>query len=94
MKGRLGGEDSIALGVAGANGRATLDCVSFAVRAGQMLASQVDGQLRETPADAAAALAGLAQRSMQLQLSVQDGTAWVSETLGAVEVTPLRLFPA
>lgn len=40
------------------------------------------------------ALAGLAQRGMQLQLSVQDGTAWVSETLGAVEVTPLRLFPA
>ena len=40
------------------------------------------------------ALAGLAQRGMQLQLSVQDGTAWVTETLGAVEVTPLRLHPA
>jgi uncharacterized protein YaeQ len=40
------------------------------------------------------ALAGLAQRGMQLQLSVQDGTAWVSETLGAVEVTPVRLHPA
>lgn len=40
------------------------------------------------------ALAGLAQRGMQLQLSVQDGTAWVSETLGAVEVTPIRLHPA
>jgi len=40
------------------------------------------------------ALAGLAQRGMQLQISVQDGTAWVSETLGAVEVTPVRLHPA
>lgn len=40
------------------------------------------------------ALAALSQRSMQLQLSVQDGTAWVSETLGAVEITPTRLHPA
>ncbi|MCI4430281.1 MAG: YaeQ family protein [Burkholderiales bacterium] len=40
------------------------------------------------------ALAGLAQRGMQLRFSVQDGTAWVSETLGAVEVTPVRLHPA
>jgi uncharacterized protein YaeQ len=39
------------------------------------------------------ALAALAQRSMQLQLSVQDGTAWVSETQGAVEITPIRLYP-
>lgn len=39
------------------------------------------------------ALAALAQRSMQLQLSVQDGTAWVSETAGAVEVTPVQLHP-
>ena len=40
------------------------------------------------------ALAALAQRSMKLQLSVQDGTAWVSATQGAVEVTPIRLHPA
>ncbi len=46
------------------------------------------------PPDQSQALAGLAQRGMQMQLSVQDGTAWVSERLGAVEVTPLRLFPA
>ncbi len=45
-------------------------------------------------AEQSQALAGLAQRGMQLQLSVQDGTAWVSETLGAVEVTPTRLHPA
>jgi uncharacterized protein YaeQ len=44
--------------------------------------------------DQSQALAGLAQRSMQLQLSVQDGSAWVSETAGAVEVTPVRLHPA
>jgi uncharacterized protein YaeQ len=37
------------------------------------------------------ALAALAQRSMQLQLSVQDGTAWVSEARHAVEITPVRL---
>jgi len=38
-------------------------------------------------------LAGLAQRAMQLQLTVQDGGVWVSETAGAVEVTPVRLHP-
>ena len=40
------------------------------------------------------ALAALAQRSMQLQLSVQDGAAWVSASQGAVEITPIRLHPA
>ena len=40
------------------------------------------------------ALATLAQRSMQLQLSVQDGAAWVSASQGAVEITPIRLHPA
>jgi uncharacterized protein YaeQ len=48
----------------------------------------------QIPADQSQALAVLAQRSMQLQLSVQDGSAWVSETAGAVEVTPVRLHPA
>ena len=37
------------------------------------------------------ALAELAQRGMQLQLSVQDGTAWVGDGQRSVEVTPLRL---
>ncbi|MFZ2648937.1 MAG: YaeQ family protein [Burkholderiaceae bacterium] len=46
------------------------------------------------PAEQSQALAALAQRAMQLSLSVQDGTVWVGETLGAVEVTPLRLHPA
>jgi uncharacterized protein YaeQ len=40
------------------------------------------------------ALAGLAQRGMQLQLSVQDGTAWVGDGARSVEITPQRLYPA
>lgn len=39
------------------------------------------------------ALAGLAQRSMQLQLSVQDGTAYIGDGTHSVEVNPLRLNP-
>ena len=39
------------------------------------------------------ALAALAQRSMQLQVSVQDGTAYASEGTRSVEITPLRLSP-
>ena len=37
------------------------------------------------------ALAALTQRSMQLQVSVQDGTAYVSEGTRSVEITPLAL---
>ena len=37
------------------------------------------------------ALAELAERSMQLQVTVQDGTVWVSNGTGSVEITPLRL---
>ena len=40
------------------------------------------------------ALAGLAQRSMQLQLSVQDGSVWVGDGQRSVEITPQRLNPA
>ena len=36
-------------------------------------------------------LAALAQRSMQLQVSVQDGTAWFGEGERSAEVTPQRL---
>ncbi|HEY8710637.1 MAG TPA: YaeQ family protein [Burkholderiaceae bacterium] len=39
------------------------------------------------------ALAELAQRSMQLQLSVQDGTAWVGDGQRSVEIAPQRLNP-
>ena len=40
------------------------------------------------------ALAELAQRSMQLQISVQDGTAWIGDAQRHVEVTPRRLNPS
>ena len=40
------------------------------------------------------ALAALAERSMQLQVTVQDGTVWMSTALGAVEITPRRLTAA
>ena len=37
------------------------------------------------------ALAGLAQRGMQLQISVQDGTVWVGQGDATIELTPRRL---
>jgi uncharacterized protein YaeQ len=40
------------------------------------------------------ALAGIARRSMQLQLSVQDGTVWVGDGQQSIEITPQRLNPA
>ena len=39
------------------------------------------------------ALAALAQRTMQLQLSVQDGTCWLGDGQSSIEITPLRLNP-
>ncbi|CAN5914107.1 YaeQ family protein [soil metagenome] len=39
------------------------------------------------------ALAELAQRSMQLQVTVQDGTTWVGDGQRSVEITPIRLNP-
>lgn len=39
------------------------------------------------------ALAELAQRGMQLQISVQDGTAWIGDGQRSVEITPIRLNP-
>lgn len=39
------------------------------------------------------ALAGLAARGMQLQLSVQDGSGWWSDGSSSVEITPQRLNP-
>jgi uncharacterized protein YaeQ len=40
------------------------------------------------------ALAAFAQRGMQLQLSVQDGSAWVGDGQRSVEIAPARLNPA
>ena len=39
------------------------------------------------------ALAALAQRSMQLQVSVQDGAAWFGDGQASVEITPKLLNP-
>jgi uncharacterized protein YaeQ len=39
------------------------------------------------------ALAALAQRTMQLQLSVQDGSCWLGDGQTSIEITPLRLNP-
>jgi uncharacterized protein YaeQ len=37
------------------------------------------------------ALAELAQRSMQLQLSIQDGSVWVGDGQRSIEISPQRL---
>jgi uncharacterized protein YaeQ len=49
----------------------------------------------QLPAPQSQALATLAERSMQLQVSVQDGSAWCHAGRGHVELTlqPLRLPP-
>jgi uncharacterized protein YaeQ len=48
----------------------------------------------QVEAEQSQALAALAQRSMQLQVTVQDGTAWVGDGSRSVEITPRRLYPA
>ena len=45
----------------------------------------------QIPASESQALSELAERSMQLQVTVQDGTVWVSSGESSVEITPLRL---
>lgn len=45
----------------------------------------------QVPSTQSHALAALAQRTMQLQLTVQDGAIWVDDGTGSVEVTPRRL---
>jgi uncharacterized protein YaeQ len=39
------------------------------------------------------ALAGLAQRTMQLQVTVQDGSVWIADGERSIEITPQRLDP-
>ncbi len=43
------------------------------------------------PAHESRALAELAERGMQIQCNVQDGTAWIGSGTHTVEVTPVRL---
>ncbi|WP_374678792.1 YaeQ family protein [Piscinibacter sp.] len=51
------------------------------------------GNIRVWQVDAAQsqALAALAQRTMDLQVSIQDGTCWVGDGERSVEITPRRL---
>ena len=44
------------------------------------------------PAEQSQALAALAQRSMQLQLSIQDGHVWVSDAANSVEIAPIAFW--
>jgi uncharacterized protein YaeQ len=46
------------------------------------------------PAEQSAELATLAQRGMQLQVTVQDDTVWVGDERRSVELHPQRLYPA
>ncbi len=49
-------------------------------------------QVWRVPAEQSQALAGLASRSMQLQITVQDSQIWVSNASGSVEVVPVALW--
>jgi uncharacterized protein YaeQ len=46
----------------------------------------------QLPAEQTKELAAMAQRAMQLQVTVQDGTIWVGNGQTSVEVQPARLF--
>lgn len=48
-------------------------------------------QVWQIPSAESQALAALAQRSMQLQVTVQDGQVWIGDGRGSVELTPRRL---
>ncbi|MGE3652195.1 MAG: YaeQ family protein [Reyranellaceae bacterium] len=45
----------------------------------------------QIPAHESQALAKLAERGMQIQCNVQDGTAWIGSGKRTVDVTPVRL---
>ncbi len=46
----------------------------------------------QIPSEQSRSLAALAQRSMRLQVTVQDGGIWVGDGMRSVEITPLRLY--
>lgn len=48
----------------------------------------------ELPQAATQAMAALAQRTMQLQCTVQDGTVWLTDGKNTVEITPVLLNAA
>jgi len=43
------------------------------------------------PAEASLALAALANRTMRLQCSIQDGQVWITDTVDTVHIQPLHL---
>lgn len=47
----------------------------------------------QVPAEQSQALAALAQRTMRLQVTVQDGAVWVGDGTRSVEIAPQRLNP-
>ncbi len=51
-------------------------------------------RVRQVPAEASAALAALAQRTMRLQCTVQDGTVWLGDGAQTVEVELVELKAA
>ena len=51
-------------------------------------------QVWQIPAEQSQALAKMAARSMQLQVTVQDGQVWVGNGSSSVELAPQRLHPA
>jgi uncharacterized protein YaeQ len=46
------------------------------------------------PAEQSQALAALAQRTMQLQVTVQDGHVWIGDGASSVEIAPQKLYGA
>jgi len=48
----------------------------------------------QIPAEQSQKLATLAQRTMQLQVTVQDGAIWVGDGTHSIEVAPQRLYGA
>ncbi|HEY0858470.1 MAG TPA: YaeQ family protein [Albitalea sp.] len=48
----------------------------------------------QVPAEQSQALAGLAQRTMHVQVTVQDGHVWVGDGERSVEITPQQLYGA
>jgi uncharacterized protein YaeQ len=45
----------------------------------------------QIPPEQSEALCVLAQRSMQLNVTIQDGSVWMSDNAHSVEITPVRL---
>ena len=52
-----------------------------------------DGMVWQIDAAPSQALSELAQRTMQLQVTVQDGTLWIADATRTVEITPNKLYP-